>query len=176
MILPVSIRTGTLTQRMRSGYLIIARMLSSSPSAFAARSKFSSATSYAFITFVAVANMANLNSEFHPHGSPKQAPRQGGATATLLGTDQTAMNFRRLLPEIRWQSGLSPPRSPLHFQHNPPRWQSGLSPGSRRRVQAPSRPTNARLTSLWGSQSWLQPAFSRPLPSMRARSRPEKAA
>src|ERR1017187_4293860 len=49
---------------MRSGYLIIARMLSSSPSAFAARSKFSSATSYAFIGFVAVANMANLNSEF----------------------------------------------------------------------------------------------------------------
>jgi hypothetical protein len=25
-----------------------------------------------------------------------------------LGTDETAMNFRRLLPEIRWQSRLSP--------------------------------------------------------------------
>jgi hypothetical protein len=31
------------------------------------------------------------------------------------------------------------------------------------------------LPKLWGSQSWLQPAFSRPLPP-KARSRPQKAA
>src|ERR1035438_52663 len=82
MVLPVSMRTGTLTQRMRSGYLIIARMLSSSPSAFAARSKFSSATSYAFIGFVAVANMANLQSSRMV--APNQAPRQGGACGIRL--------------------------------------------------------------------------------------------
>jgi hypothetical protein len=28
---------------------------------------------------------------------------------------------------------------------------------------------------MWGSQSWLQPAFSRPLPRAKARPRPEKS-
>src|ERR1035438_5283503 len=78
-------RTGTLTMSSRSGYLIIARTLSSSSSAFAARSKFSIATVYAFCsTFVAVANMANLswNSDWEipytGNHNPDHAPRQRG--------------------------------------------------------------------------------------------------
>src|SRR5579871_2162233 len=64
-------RTGTLTLSSRSGYLIIARTLLSRSSAFAARSKFSSATSYGFFTAdtVLVANMANLYSEFQTQNS-----------------------------------------------------------------------------------------------------------
>src|ERR1019366_7833300 len=109
-------RTGTLTQRMRSGYLIIARMLSSSPSAFAARSKFSSATSYAFIGFVAVANMANL--QYQPHGSPKSGTTSRGC-CVICGTDDRFLSSVNILafPRLtdhknRW--------SVLHFQHNPP--------------------------------------------------------
>jgi hypothetical protein len=53
---------------------------------------------------------------------------------------------------------------------------AGYQPAAGCQPNAARFSSDAILRMLWGSQSWLQPAFSRRLPGVKTRARAERAA